>query len=348
MYVKFLPSQYVLRYRKGKLVSEGAGLAFFFMEQYTTACAVPVSSQDADFIFEETTKDFQKVSIQGQLTYQITDCKQATNVMDFTVNLKNKQYFDDPMQKLSKRILNIAKVLVKGIVGNMQMTEALQESRDLAVTVLQQLQKNEEIKGLGVTPTGFSVLRIAPNPETARALEASAREEILRQSDDALYERRNASIEQERKVKENELNTEIKVEQKKKTIKETEIQTRQMVLERENEMQRIKTQSQLEQEQLKLDAEIELERKRKELAELRFENSRKEADAEAYRIGAVMDAYSRLNADVLVALATLNMKPEQLIAQAFDKLAMGDNKIGTLNITPDLLQSLTERGNVNG
>ena len=185
MYVKFLPSQYVLRYRKGKLVSEGAGLAFFFMEQYTTACAVPVSSQDADFIFEETTKDFQKVSIQGQLTYQITDCKQATNVMDFTVNLKNKQYFDDPMQKLSKRILNIAKVLVKGIVGNMQMTEALQESRDLAVTVLQQLQKNEEIKGLGVTPTGFSVLRIAPNPETARALEASAREEILRQSDDA-------------------------------------------------------------------------------------------------------------------------------------------------------------------
>ena len=45
------------------------------------------------------------------------------------------------------------------------------------------------------------------------------REEILKKADEALYERRNASIEQERRVKENELNTEIAIENKKKQIK---------------------------------------------------------------------------------------------------------------------------------
>lgn len=47
---------------------------------------------------------------------------------------------------------------------------------------------------------GFSVLGSLPSKETARALEAQAREEILRKADEAVYERRNASIEQIRKV----------------------------------------------------------------------------------------------------------------------------------------------------
>ena len=343
MFVKFLPSQYILRYRKGKLVAEGEGLSFLCMEQFNSACAVPVSNTDADFIFEETTQDFQKVSVQGQLTYRIMDYKQTASAIDFTVNLRTKAYVNDPMRSLSKRIVNIAGVLIKNVIGEMEMTEAVQSSRALADKVLSCLQNDPEIKGLGIAVTGFSVLQIAAAPETARALEASTREEILRQADDALYERRNASIEQERRVKENELNTEISVEEKKKQIRETEIATKRMVLEKENELERIRTVSEAEREQLKLDAAIELERKRRELAELRLENARKEADAEAYRISVMMDAYNKLSPDVLVALATLNMDPQTIIAQAFDKLAVGSDKIGTLNITPDLLESLTRR-----
>jgi len=40
-----------------------------------------------------------------------------------------------------------------------------------------------------------------------RALEAETSEKILKMSDDAIYERRNVSIEQECRVKENEYNT---------------------------------------------------------------------------------------------------------------------------------------------
>lgn len=343
MYIKFLPNEYVLRYRKGKLKEEGTGLSFMFWEKNTSACSIPISNIDTDFIFQEATHDFQNVSVQGQLTYRILDYKKIAGAMDFSVNLKTKQYNNNPMAKLSKRIVNIAEVLVKSRIGTSVMTDAIQSSQDLAVHVLEGMQKNDELKALGIYVTGFSVLKIAPNNETSRALEAKTREYILKQSDDALYERRNASIDQERRVKENELNTEISIEEKKKKIKETEIQTKRMILERENEIAKIRTQSEAEREQMKLDSEILLERKRKELAELRFENAKKDADAEAYRIAAVMEAYGRISTEVLVALATLNMEPEKMIAQAFEKLAASSAKIGTLNITPDLLESLKGR-----
>jgi hypothetical protein len=45
-------------------------------------------------------------------------------------------------------------------------------------------------------------------------------------------------------------------------------------------------------------------------------------------------------ADVLKALAMSKMAPEQLIAQSFENLTKEGNKVGNLNISPELLQSL--------
>ena len=43
---------------------------------------------------------------------------------------------------------------------------------------------------------------------------------------------------------------------------------------------------------------------------------------------------------ILQTLATAGMKPEQLIAFAFQELAGNADKIGQLNISPDLLREL--------
>lgn len=355
MYIKFSPNEYVMRYRNGKVVSEGVGLSFLFFERNTSVVSIPVSNNDADFIFSETTSDFQVVTVQGQLTYKIVDFKKISSALDFTVDLKNKAHSGNPINKLSKRMINIAEVLVKSVIGSTTLTTAIQSSQTLATSVYEELKKNEELMGLGVQVTGFSILKVAANAETARALEAKTREEILKQADDALYERRNASIEQERRVKENELNTELSIEQKKKTIKESEIATKKMVLEKENELAKIRVENENELAKIRVENENEikksqleneaiLEEKRKELAELRLENSKKESEAQAYRISAVMDAYGKLSPEVLVALATMNMEPEKLIAQAFQQLAGNSEKIGQLNITPDLLESVMNKG----
>jgi len=345
MYVKFSPNEYVIRYRNGKVVSEGLGLSFFFLEHNTSAVAIPVSNNDADFIFEETTGDFQVVSVQGQLTYKIEDFKKIAAALDFTVNLKSKAHqAGNPIQKLSKRIINIAEVLVKSKIGSTPLTAAIQSSQDLADVVLGELKTNTELSDLGVRVSGFSILKVSANLDTARALEAKTREEILKQADDALYERRNASIEQERKIKENELNTELSVEQKKKMIRESEIATKKMLLEKESELAKMKAENDNEIKRILLENDVVLEQKRKELADIRLENAKKDAEAEAYRISAVMDAYTKLSPEVLVALSTMNMEPDKLIAQAFQQLAGNSQKIGQLNITPDLLESVMNKG----
>jgi hypothetical protein len=87
-------------------------------------------------------------------------------------------------------------------------------------------------------------------------------------------------------------------------------------------------------------ASIGLELKKKELVNLTAENARAEADARAYGVEATMKALGTGDARILQALANAGMKPEQLIAVAFQEIAGRADKIGQLNISPDLLREI--------
>ncbi|MGH7990027.1 MAG: SPFH domain-containing protein, partial [Limisphaerales bacterium] len=169
-------------------------------------------------------------------------------------------------------------------------------------------------------------------PETARALEAETREQLLKKADEATYARRNSAVEQERKIKENELNTEIAVENKKKQIRETQMDAERSVQEKQHQL-----------EQAGMAAKVVLEEKRKQLVTLATQNSKSEADARAYGIQTAMEALGKVDARTLQALASVGMKPEQLIAVAFQELAGRADKIGQLNISPDLLRELMQK-----
>jgi hypothetical protein len=54
-----------------------------------------------------------------------------------------------------------------------------------------------------------------------------------------------------------------------------------------------------------------------------------------------MEAMAKVDTRVLEAITSAGMDPEQLISQAFRELARSSGKIGELNISPDLLQTLT-------
>ena len=67
---------------------------------------------------------------------------------------------------------------------------------------------------------GLSILSIKATPEMAKAFQAGAREKMLQKADEAIYARRNTAVELERGIKENELNTEIAIEEKRRTVAE--------------------------------------------------------------------------------------------------------------------------------
>ena len=92
---------------RAKELRKARGLSFYYFDKSTAVAVIPVSGMDTDFIFEEATADYQTVTVQGQLAYRITDYERISEQLNFTVNLKTKGYYDDPLKKLTKRIVNI-------------------------------------------------------------------------------------------------------------------------------------------------------------------------------------------------------------------------------------------------
>lgn len=328
-FAKFEPSKYVLIYKKGKVVKEGEGLALWYFAPTTSLVAVPVTSCEVPFIFEEVTADFQTVTMQGKVIYRVKDPKATAMLLNFTLDAAGKKYISDDPNKLPLRVMNIVQVLSKIEVAALPLKKAIVASEELAKKIQAGMYQNQEVRSLGLEILGVAILSVLPNKETARAIEATMREQILKEADDAVYARRNASVEQERSVKENELNTEILVENKKRQIREAQMEAEKVVQEKQHV---------LEEEEMKF--KIRLEEKNKDLVGLAVVNAKTEAEAKAYAIATAMKALQNVDPAVIQALAGSGMKPEQLIAAAFQNLAGRAEKIGQLNISPDLLREL--------
>ena len=328
-FIKVQPTTYLLQYRGGKIVREGLGLSFFYYGPTTSLVAVPVASTDTPFIFQETTADFQAVTIQGQVTYRISEPKRLAALLNYTLEKDGDTYVSEDPEKLPERVIHVINVIARAELQKLPLREAIRASDTLVQAVKARLVAAEEITSLGLEVLGLSILAIKPTPETARALEAETREQLFREADEAVYARRNSAVEQERAIKENELNTEIAVENKKRQIRETQMEAERAVQEKKHVVLKEA-----------LEANIGMEDRRKSLVALAGENAKAEADARAYGVSSTMKALGSADAKILQALATTGMKPEQLIAFAFQELAGRADKIGQLNISPDLLREL--------
>lgn len=331
-FIKISPTTHVIQYKGGAIAREGAGISFFYYSPTTSLVAVPVGSTDVPFIFEEQTADYQSISLQGQVTYRIAEPKKLAGLMDFTLEPSGRGYASEDPERLPQRVINLVHVLARAEIEKLPLRQALRASEALVGAIRGQLAALPELTALGLEVLGLSLLAIKPTPETARALEAETREQLLRGADEAIYARRNAAVEQERGIKENELNTEIAVENKKRQIRETQMDAEKAVQEK---------QAQLERAQL--ESNIGLEDERKKLVTLAAENAKAEADTRAYGIATTMQALASVDANVLQVLATTGMKPQQMIAFAFQELAAKAEKIGNLNISPELLSELLDR-----
>jgi hypothetical protein len=314
-YMKVPPTTYVIHYREGRVRREGPGLAFWYFQPTSTLVAIPLASRDVPFAFSEITGDFQAVTLQGQLTYRVAEPRQLAALLDFSVRASGRYVSDDP-DKLPERLVQTAQTLARSAIQRRTLRDALVSSEAIVAEVLAALREAEPVRMLGVEVLGLTVLAIRPTPEMARALEADAREALQRQSDEAIYARRNAAVEQERRIKESELQTEIAVQEKQRQIRETQIA-----------------------------ADIAIEERRSTLIERRSENERRDADARAYALAATLEPVRNIDWRTLMAISGSGSDPKTMIALAFRELAENAAKIGEVNVTPDLLRALIAPAN---
>lgn len=330
-YIKAGPTHYIIHYQNGRVKRAGTGLAFFYYKPSSSIAVVPVASDDVPFIFNEVTADFQPITIQGQLTYRVANPQVVAAQLDYSVDGRVDKYVSEDPEKLPLRLVNLVQVLTRAEVQRRDVRDALRASDEMADSVLAQLQVSPALTALGVELIALSILAIKPTPELARALEAEAREAIQRQSDQAIYDRRNAAVEQERRIKENELNTEIAVEQKKRQIRETKAAADLAVEAQEQQLR-----------EAKLAGQIRLEDERKQLVAARVENARAEADVQAYSVEASLRPLKEMDEKVLQMLALHSADPRLMVSMAMKEIAQNAGKIGTLNISPDLLETLIQ------
>lgn len=326
-HIKFDAMTYVLHYLNGQVRREGRGLSFFYFAPNSSIVAIPLGSNDLPFIFKESTLDYQTVTIQGQISYKIGDPKALANILDFTVNDKGR-YKKNDIEKLNQRIINEAQTATSSFISGLRLKDAIRSAKAIEEKILHGLTASSAIAMLGIEILGSNILAIKANPEMTRALEAETREKLQQDADLAVYERRNFAVEQEQRIKESELNTEIAVEEKRKQIAEKKMESD--VLQAENQ-RRLR--------EMKLQADISIENQRKEWIELKTENERKEAETQGYVIEATLKPYKDLDWKTLSALNN-NADPTLNISLAFRELAENAEKIGHLNISPELLTSL--------
>jgi len=312
-FLKVSPTTYVIQYKGGRVVREGGGLSLFYFAPTTTIVQVPVASTDVPFVFNEISSDFQEATIQGQLTYRISDPKKTAGMLDFSLTSGGRYQSDDPT-KLGDRLCNSAQVLARAYTQRQRLRDLLVGSAGLRDETLAGLRTSEALQSLGVEVLDLVILSIKPTPEMSKAFEAEAREDSLQKADLAISARRNAAVEQERTIKENELNTEIAVEQKKGQVRDT-----------------------------RLSADIAVEQRRTTLVDSQVANQHKEAESRAFALRAVLDPIKDVDWRLLLA-ANAALDPKFLIALGFQELAQNASKIGELNISPDLLNSLLRPG----
>jgi len=326
-HIKYDSMTYVLHFKNGSIKREGRGLSFFYFAPNSSIAAIPMGSNDLPFVFNESTNDYQTVTIQGQISYKISNPKMLADVLDFTVNDEG-QYKKNDIEKLNQRIINEAQTATSSYIHGIKLKESIRSAKSIEEKILAGLKSSQAIGMLGIEILGANILAIQASPEMARALETETREKLQQEADQAIYERRNFAVEQERKIKESELNTEIAVEEKQKQIAEKKM---------ESEVQKSENDRKLRE--LRVQADISVENQKKLLIEQKTLNDKKEAETKGYVIETTLKPYREIDWKTLTALNN-NPDPKFNISLAFRELAENAGKIGNLNVSPELLDSL--------
>lgn len=222
-YYKGDPNTFLIGYKAGKTRYLGPGRSIWYLPYNTTLAAVPVLSQVAPFIFKEASGNFQEVSIQGQLTYRLTDPIKAAKFLDFTIDSKG-DYRSKDLEKLTQRIINTVQTYTRSGVIVLDLENALIKVKDLSGSVLEKVRAEADLQELGVYAENLHFTSVSATPEMRKALEADYRESLQKRADQAIYDRRAAALEEERKLKQREMDTEVELENQRKDLVDMQAQ----------------------------------------------------------------------------------------------------------------------------
>ena len=239
-YYKGQPNTYTVCFRDGKVVRHGAGINFIYSPLTTSIAAVPTASREALFMFTESTSDFQEIAIQGVFTYRLDAPLDIAEKLNFTVNPANNRYLSEDPDLLEQRIVNTVQAQSRTEISQLTLELALTQVKTLAESVFTSVLHAPELEHLGVVIEGLHFTSVKATPEMQKALEADFRERLNKRADQAIYDRRKAAVEEERKIRESEMNTDVELENRRKDLVDTQARNSLALAEAEAKAEELK------------------------------------------------------------------------------------------------------------
>jgi regulator of protease activity HflC (stomatin/prohibitin superfamily) len=311
------PNQFILHFRKGKLVRKGAGLAYWFSPLSAAVAQVPVEDIEATFVFRELSADFQEVTVQLTLRYRCADPELAAARVSFTIALSHGVWLEQPLERLASLWSQRAQQPARAYVMAVPLVEAVRSGAQVIQSAVEEaLRRDPEIQAGGLALVSVQVNRVAPTAELEKALQTPTREAIQQKADEASFQRRALAVEKERAIMENELATEIELARRQEELIRQQGANHLQAIRQEAESEKTRAEAEAERQVLLAEA----------AANSRRLTGEAEADAEARRVAAWKDAPARV-----------------VLGLSLGELAGKIQTIQHLNITPDLLGEFVQR-----
>ncbi|MFV8208472.1 NrtR-regulated NrtX, partial [Enterobacter cloacae complex sp.6701988] len=104
---------------------QGKGLSFWYNADKTSIAALPLNAQEAPFIFNLQTADFQSLRIQGQISFQVKYPEKTADVLNFNLAQDGKSYASEDPLKLSDRVVRSAQTVIQAKTQSTNLRDAL-------------------------------------------------------------------------------------------------------------------------------------------------------------------------------------------------------------------------------
>ncbi|WP_422746327.1 SPFH domain-containing protein [Mycobacterium sp. WMMD1722] len=316
-HLRVAPTVHVRALRRGKVVHEGAGAAFWFRPLSAAMSEVPLDDRELPMLFHARTADFQDVAVQATVTYRITDPVLAGQRIDFAIDTDTGRWRASPLEQVAGLLTETAQQHGMDLLARMPLTVALVEGISaVRASMSAGLRADDRLVETGIVVIGVRVVALRPEADVERALQTPAREQVQQEADKATFERRALAVERERAIGENELQTRIELARREEEL-----------VAQHGANERLKTQETWAADAIATEATA---RRDVALADARAQATRLVGEADAAAETARLAAYRDVEEATLLALA-------------LKELAANLPRIDHLSVTPDLVTPLLTR-----
>jgi regulator of protease activity HflC (stomatin/prohibitin superfamily) len=305
---------YVRHLRRGELVHDGTGQAFWFRPLKAALSEIPVDDREQPLMFHARTADFQDVTVQATVTYRIVDPATAAARIDFGIDPDTGLWRGAPLEQLGGLLTELSQQHTLELIARMTLPEALAKGMTaVRERITTGLAEDRRLPDTGIGVIDVRVVAVRAEADIEKALRTPAREQVQQDADKATYERRALAVEREGAIAENELQNQIELARREEQLVEQKGSNERKRAAEQAAAQGIQAEGRAHTDRLLADAEADATRA----------VGTAQADAEAARV----NAYREVEAATILGLAA-------------KELAGHLPNIGTLNVTPDLLTAL--------